>query len=349
MPGGEAVHRVTLAAGPLRVALITFGAAIQSIDAPDRAGTPANVVLGLGTLDDYVRHSPHFGAVPGRYAGRIAGGRFTLDGVAYHLPRNDGGNTLHGGPDGFGKRAWSLLDHGPRHAAMGLDSPDGDNGFPGAMSARVHYSLNDASLTIRYEAETDGPTVVNLTNHSYFNLAGEGSGTIQGHRLTVNADAYAPISPDSIPTGELRAVDGTPFDFRAGRAIGEGLRDADPQIVRALGYDHGFVIAGSGAGSGADFGAGSEPREAASLLEPASGRLLTVLSTAPALQVYTGNMLTGSLAGLSGRTYRQGDGVCLEAQHLQDSPNKPGFPSVVLRPGQRFESTTVFRFGVGPR
>ena len=336
MPGGEPVQRITLEAGPLRVALITYGAAIQSIEAPDRSGVPANVVLGLQTLDDYVRHSPHFGAVPGRYAGRIAGGQFTLDGVAYSLPRNDGGNTLHGGPGGFGKRAWSLIDSGLQHASMTLHSPDNDNGFPGRVRATVHYALDETGLTIRYQADTDKPTVINLTNHSYFNLAGEGSGSIETHELTINADAFAPINDRSIPTGELRPVAGTPFDFRQRRAIGERLRDADPQIARALGYDHGFVIAGAGL------------REAASLRHPATGRSLTVLSTAPSVQLYTGNMLTGSLAGPSGKTYRQTTGVCLEAQHLQDSPNKPGFPSVVLRPGQPFESATVFKFGISP-
>ncbi len=336
MPDGEPIHRIMLEAGRLRVALITYGAAIQSIEAPDRSGVSANVVLGLETLGGYVRHSPHFGAVPGRYAGRIAGGQFSLDGTVYRLPRNNGDNTLHGGPDGFGKRAWSLTDSGARHASMALHSPDGDNGFPGRLRASVHYALDEDGITIRYQAEADKPTVVNLTNHSYFNLAGEGSGTVEGHELTINADRFAPINENSIPTGELRPVDGTPFDFRQWRAIGSRLREADPQITRALGYDHGFVVAGSGL------------REAASLRDPASGRRLTVLSTAPSVQLYTGNMLTGSLAGPSGRTYRQTAGVCLEAQHLQDSPNKPGFPSVVLRPGERFESATVFKFGVDP-
>jgi len=334
MPDGEPVYRVRLQSAALRVHVLTFGAVIQSIEAPDRQGARANVVLGLSALADYVAHSPHFGAVPGRYAGRIAKGRFELDGVAYQLACNNGPNAIHGGPHGFGKRAWTLEDFGPQHVVLHLSSADGDAGYPGRVETEVRYTLEDTVLRIDFAASTSRATVLNLTNHSYFNLAGEGSGDVLGHRLTIDADAYAPIDADLIPTGAIGPVAGTPFDFRTERAIGARIAEPDPQLRFAGGYDHGYVLPGEGL------------RRAAMLCDPGSGRTLGVFTTQTSLQLYTGNTLTGLLTGPSGRVYRKHNGVCLEAQHLPDSPNKPGFPSTILRPGQAFSATTLFRFGV---
>lgn len=333
MADGTDVHRVRLATDGLRVGVITFGAALQSIELPAEAGW-INVALGLVTLEEYVAFSPHFGAVPGRYAGRIRGGRFTLDGVTHELPKNDGPNTRHGGPHGFGKRPWTLQEHGPSHATLALISADGDAGFPGELRVEVRYSLQGSDLRVDYHATTTRPTVLNLTNHSYFNLAGEGSGSVLEHELTIEADQFTPIDAESLPTGEIRAVAETPLDFRSAHAIGARIRDADPQIVLARGYDQAYLIRGNGL------------RRAALLRDPRSGRTMEVLTTEPALQLYTANVLNGALAGPSGRTYRQADAVCLETQHLADSPNQPHFPPTVLRPNQVFASTTIFRFGL---
>ena len=333
LPSGEPVHRITLDNGTLRIRLLTFGAVLQSIETPDRHGNHTNVVLGLTNLADYVARSPHFGAVPGRYAGRIARGRFTLDGVTHQLDCNQGANSIHGGSHGFGKRAWSLANHGPHHATLELTSPDGEAGYPGTVRVQVRYTIDGPDLRIDYHAETDRPTILNLTNHSYFNLAGEGANDIHSHELTIDSDHFLPIEPDGIPTGEIRPVASTPFDFRAPHPIGARIHQADEQILNALGYDHAYLLAGEGL------------RRAALLHEPLSGRTLTVLTTQPALQLYTANTLKGDLSGPSGRTYRQTAAVCLEAQHPQDSPNHPAFPSTELRPGQPFSATTIFRFG----
>ena len=337
MPSGEPVHRIALDNGALRVQVLTIGAALQTIEAPDRDGARANVALGLATLEDYATRSPHFGAVAGRYAGRIAHGRFTLDGVAHQLTQNRAGHSIHGGAMGFGKRAWMLTDHGPTHANLAIGSLDGDEGYPGAVQVRVRYSLDGPALRVDYEAETDAPTILNLTNHSYFNLQGEGAGDVLGHRLTIDSDRFLPMDADSIPTGEIRAVEGTVFDFRTPCPIGARIRTADPQILQALGYDHTYMLPGDGL------------RRAALLEDPVSGRTMTVLTTEPCVHLYTGNNLTGSLAGPSGRAYRQTDGVCLETERPQNSPNRPEFPSTVLRPGTVFRSSTVFRFGVSDR
>ena len=318
--------------------MLTYGAAIQSIEVPDNRGRIANVALGLATLADYIAHSPHFGAIPGRYAGRIADGRFELDGTTYELSRNDGPNTLHGGPNGFGKRPWRLSGHGPHHVDLALTSPAGDAGFPGTLQVSVRYSVSENDLRLDMEAGTDQPTVLNLTNHTYFNLNGEGSGSVEDHDLAIHADHYAPITPGALPTGVLDPVSGTPFDFTKPHRIGSRLRDNDPQLLYAHGYDHTYVLSGTPSAGGL--------RLAALLQSAASGRTLAVHTTQPALQLYTGNMLTGALAGPSGRAYRQGDAVCLEAQHLPDSPNRPHFPSTVLRPDGRFRATILFRFGV---
>ncbi len=334
---GAEVRRIALGGPLLQTSILTFGGVVERIDVPDEAGHTANVVLGLDSLDGYQHRSPHFGALPGRFANRIARGRFVLDGTEYRLACNDGPNALHGGPHGFGKRVWSIQDSGERHVTLGLLSPDGEEGYPGTLNVRVTYTVDGPELRLDYRASTDKPTVLNLTNHSYFNLAGEGSGDVLGHLLQVEADAFLPVTDSSIPTGEVRAVVGTPFDFRTPTPIGGRIRDADPQILCGQGYDHTWMLR-PGAGQ----------RQAIRLHEPNSGRVLDVRTTQPGVQVYTGNQLTGTLAGPSGRSYRQGDAVCFETQHFPDSPNQPAFPSTVLRPGEEFTSTTVFRFTAPP-
>ncbi|MCJ2014806.1 aldose epimerase family protein [Methylobacterium sp. J-076] len=334
---GHEVRRHTLARGTLRVRIIDFGAVVTGIECPDRDGRIANVVLGLPDLKGYETVSPSFGAVVGRYANRIAGGRFSLDGRTYHLPTNDGGNTLHGGKRNFGLHLWRV-DHADE-VSLGLSrlSPDGEEGFPGNLSVQVHYSLPaDGVLRIAYRAWTDRPTVVNLTNHSYFNLAGEGAGDVLGHRVQIEADAFTPTDPEQVPTGEIRPVAGTPLDFRTERALGERIRVGDPQIVFAKGYDHSFVLRGQA----------DTLRRAAACHDPASGRRLAVWTTSPALQLYTGNNLDGTLVGPSGRIYRSGDAVCFETQRFPNAPNIPSFPSAVLRPGEAFEAVTEFRLTV---
>ncbi len=333
MPNGDAVQRVTLANPDATVRILTYGAAIQTLEVPDRAGERANVVLGLTDLAAYIDRSPHFGAVPGRFAGRIASGRFTLDGTNYQLSINRPPHTVHGGANGFGRRNWTLLDHSPSHASLSIISPDGEEGFPGTVHTTVRYSLHKTVLTMHLGARTDRPTVINLTNHSYFNLDGEGAGDCLNHQLRIAADRFLPIAANGIPTGEMLQVEATPFDFRSPRKIGDRIRTRHVQLERALGYDHAFMLSGTGL------------REAAVLHSPASGRTLTMHTTQPALQLYTGNTLDGTLAGPSGRLYRSSDGVCLEAQSPQDSPNHANFPSTILRPEQPFAATTVFEFG----
>ena len=336
MPDGTTIRRFWLANGAIRTAVLEIGAAIQVIEVPDRNGRCQNVVLGMATLEDYRLRSPHFGAVPGRTAGRIAGGRFTLDGVPYQLLRNDGGNTLHGGIEGFGRLAWTAVDYGPTHVTLRLVSPDGDQGYPGEVETVLTYRLQDDGLHMHVEARTTKPTILNLTNHSYFNLAGEGTGAILDHKLRIDADVMLPVDANSLSTGEQRQVDETPFDFRTPQRIGDRIRDADPQLRLGLGYDHFYNVRGTGL------------RSAAVLSEPTSGRTLTLLTTAPGLQLYTANKLNGSLVGLSGRRYRQSDAVCLEAQHPSDSPNHPAFPSIVLRPNDAYRLHTIFRFETTP-
>jgi aldose 1-epimerase len=334
---GVEVHQVSLGGPALRVRILTFGAVIERLEAPDHAGQWANLVLGLDSLEGYVQRSPHFGAVPGRFANRIAGGRFTLDGVEYHLACNNGPNALHGGPTGFGKRIWAIEDSSDRHVTLGYTSADGEEGYPGTLHAKVTYSLDGPELRLDYWAQTDRPTVLNLTNHSYFNLGGEGGGSVLGHVLQVEADAFLPVDATSIPTGEIRSVVGTPFDFRAPVPVGSRIRQADEQLQHGIGYDHTWVLR-----------PGPGVRPAVRLNHPPSGRMLEVLTTEPGVQVYSGNQLTGSLTGPSGRSYRQGDAICFETQHFPDSPNQPAFPSTTLRPGETFNSTTIFRLTALP-
>ena len=307
-----------------------FGGILHTLETPDRTGRWANVVLGRPTVADYrVDNGPYFGAVCGRYANRLAGGRFTLDGVEYCVPTNDGPNALHGGTEGFDRREWEA-EREDGALVLRLTSPDGDMGFPGELKVEVRYTVDGDALRIDYRAETDRATVVNLTNHTYWNLAGEGSGSVEDHVLEVAASRFVRIGAGAIPTGELASVDGTPFDFRAPRRIGDRIRNAHEQLAPTHGYDHSLVL---------DEGAESAVR----LHDPGSGRVLEVTTTEPAVQVYTGNYLDGTLVGTGGGLYRQGDGVALETQHFPDSPNRPAFPSTVLRPGERLSSTTVYR------
>ena len=334
--GGEEVRRFRLVADGIEADVLSYGGIIEALRVPDRGGCMASVVLGLGSLEGYAAGSPYFGALVGRYGNRIARGRFTLDGTTHQLAVNNGANALHGGAVGFDKRVWDVTDAGPTRLTLRRTSPDGEEGYPGALGVTVAYSVESGALRIDYAAETDRPTVLNLTNHSYFNLAGEGVGDVLGHLLHIDADAFLPTDDGQIPTGELRPVAGTPFDFLMPTPIGARIREGDAQIVRGFGYDHCWALRG---------GVADAPRLAARVVHPGSGRVLEVLTTEPGVQFYSGNQLTGRLVGPSGRVYRAGDGFCLETQHFPDSPNQPSFPTTELRPGERFTSTTMFRFG----
>ncbi|WP_129839845.1 aldose epimerase family protein [Streptomyces sp. RFCAC02] len=335
---GTDVHRWTLERGGTLLRVLDYGGIVQTLERPDRTGHVANLSLGFPDLVSYTTASPYFGALIGRYGNRIAEGRFTLDGTTYHLPVNDGPNSLHGGEDGFDKRVWDVRPNGGHGLTLALTSPHGDQGYPGRLDVEVDYTLGeDGSLRIDYRAVTDAPTVVNLTSHIYFNLAGEGSGGVGDHRLGLAAAHYTPVDEHLIPTGEIAPVAGTPFDFRRAKPVGRDLRDGHPQLLRAQGYDHNMLL---------DKGVTEEPEHAATLYDPGSGRLMTVATTEPALQLYSGNFLDGTLTGGSGRAYRQTDALCLETQHCPDSPNRPSFPSTVLRPGETYRSSTVYAFAV---
>lgn len=340
MPDGTVVDRYTFGSRHgLQVQMITYGATLQTVWAPDRRGRRGNVILGLATLDDYRTKSPFFGATIGRYANRIAGGRFTLDGTTYQIPQNDGQNALHGGPEGFDKKVWTAeeIDDGKRVGVrFGYVSADGEMGFPGELTTQVTYTVEGDALAISYEATTTKPTIVNLTNHAYFNLAGEGSGTVYDQLLQLDAARYTPIDATSIPLGPLPQVAGTPFDFRRPKPIGRDIRDGDQQILNAHGFDHNWVLDGRG-----------RKHRAAWAKDPASGRTLECWTDQPGVQFYSGNFLDGTIKGISGKVYRQGDAFTLETQHYPDSPNEPSYPSTVLRPGQTYRTRTVYRFGVG--
>lgn len=344
LPDGTPIEAVTLAgANQVSARILSYGATLQALKAPDRRGVLADVVLGSDDLAGYVERPNFFGVTVGRYANRIAGGRFTLDGVTYQLPRNNGPNSLHGGERGFDKRAWRIVSVGSgatAHVTLGLTSQDGDQGYPGKLETTVTYALDDnGALTITFEARTDRPTVVNLTNHAIFNLAGEGSPWgAMAHRLTIPARAYTPVDPTLIPTGELQPVANTVFDFRRGRVIALGLRDGrDPQIAIGRGYDHNFAL---------DKGVTAKPELAARLEDPQSGRVLEVLTTEPGLQLYTGNFLDGTFTGKGGHVYRMGDGVALEPEKFPDSPNRPAFVSPRLDPGKIYRHVMIYRLSV---
>jgi len=321
------------------VKFLSYGGIITEMDVPDRSGQNGDAVLGFNNLADYETKSPYFGAIIGRYANRIGGAKFTLDGVEYKLPANDGPNSLHGGDKGFDKRVWTVkpVQAGDGSAAAELTyvSKDGEEGYPGNLTVHVTYTLTNANeFRMDYEATTDKPTVINLTNHAYFNLAGNGSGSIEGQLMMINADRYTPIDSTLIPTGELAPVAGTPFDFRYATPIGARIRSGNEQLVYARGYDHNFVL--NRTGNGLEL--------AARAYDPETGRILEVLTTEPGIQFYTGNFLDSTLLGSAGKQYRQTDAFTLETQHFPDSPNKPNFPSTVLRPGETFKSTTVYKF-----
>jgi aldose 1-epimerase len=327
----------TLTSRDLQVQIVEYGARIVSIKAPDRNGHRVNVVLGYNNIAQYVSDpKDFFGAVVGRYGNRIAKGTFSLDGKSYQIPVNNNGNALHGGPQGFSSKLWHGTAIGTNAVELTLTSADGDMGFPGTLHASVRYTLTGNRLRLDYHAETDHPTVVNLTNHSYFNLAGEASGNILSQEIRLAADSFTPIDATMIPTGEIHRVSGTAFDLRRLIPIGEKINASDNQLHLAGGYDHNFVLRGNS----------GTLREAAYALDPASGRTLTVLTTQPGVQFYSGNFLSGLNRGSGGILYAKHAGFCLETQHFPDSPNHPSFPSTVLRPGKAFSSTTVFIFGV---
>jgi aldose 1-epimerase len=337
-PDGKDVNVYTLTnRGKAEARITDYGGALVSLKVPDRAGRFADVVLGFDGMEGYLAGNFYLGSLVGRYANRIAGGRFTLNGVEYRLATNNGPNHLHGGVRGFDKVLWTARPLSVRNgSALELTyvSPDGEEGYPGTLRLKAVYTLTDANeLRIDYSATTDKDTVVNLTNHAYFNLAGEGSGDILGHRLTLYADRFLPTDATAIPTGELRPVRGTPFDFRRSVAIGARIEADDEQIKFGAGYDHTFVVRGR---------AGAL-RRAAAAHEPTSGRVLEVWTTEPGVQLYTGNYLD-TVAGKSGKPYGRRTGFCLETQHYPDSPNKRDFPSTVLRRDGSYKTTTVYKF-----
>ncbi|OAN55782.1 aldose epimerase family protein [Sphingobium sp. TCM1] len=341
---GAAVETITLSNGAgVSAKILTYGATLQSLSGPGKDGRQADVLLGYDDLAGYVDHPNYFGVTVGRYANRIAGGAFTLDGKRYQLPVNDKVNSLHGGGKGFDKKVWKIVSikSGPTAiAVLALSSPDGDSGYPGKLDVTVTYTLDEAgNLGIAFDAKTDKPTIVNMTNHAIFNLAGEGSpdGAL-GHLLTIPAKAYTPVDANLIPTGELKLVEGGVFDFRSPRRVADGIRDGrDPQIVAGRGYDHNWAL---------DKGATKVPELAARLEDPVSGRVLEVLTTEPGVQFYAGNFLDGTLVGKGGHLYRMGDGIALEPQKFPDSPNKANFLSARVDPGKPYHHAMVYRLSV---
>ena len=326
----------------MEVKILDYGGILQSIRVPDRHGRMANVTLGFDNIADYETKSPYFGCITGRYANRIANGEFQLNGTTYHLPINNPPNSLHGGTVGFDKHVWAATPVQSRHS-VGLElrftSPNGDQGYPGRLANKVTYTLtNRNEIRMDYRARLVGnsplKTVINLTNHAYWNLAGEGSSDIYGHKLTLKASHYTPVDPTLIPTGAIDPVAGTPMDFTRSTAIGARIRNGFEQLVIGRGYDHNWVLDRHGSGL----------ELAARVVEPRSGRVLEVITDQPGIQFYSGNFLDGTLVGTSGRMYRQGDGFALETQHYPDSPNHSNFPSTVLAPGERYQTTTIYRF-----
>lgn len=341
LPTGEPIAGFTLTnAHGLVVHAIEYGGAITRVVVPDRDGTLADVVLGCDTLEDYIAGDAYLGAIIGRVANRIGGARFTLDGMTYTLAANTGPNALHGGGRGFDKLHWRGVCDADSEAArvtFRLESPDGDEGYPGALTVTVTYTLTNANaLVIDYEAATTRPTPVNLTNHAYFNLAGHDAGDIDAHVLAIDADAYTPLDASMIPTGEIAPVAGTPFDFRVPTRISARIDDSHEQLRIGHGYDHNWEITG----------ADGTLRHAARVHEPSSGRTLDVHTTEPGLQCFTVNFLSGSIRGKSGVAYQRRAGFSLETQRFPDAPNRAEFPSVILRPGAVLRSRTVYTFGV---
>ncbi|UCG87254.1 MAG: galactose mutarotase [Gemmatimonadota bacterium] len=343
LPDGTPVDAFTLTnANGVVVRAITYGGIITSLRVPDRNGQFDDVVLGYDDLAGYLEENPYFGAIIGRYGNRIAGGRFTIDGQTYTLATNNGPNHLHGGVTGFDKVVWQAEPF-ERGDSVGVvfsyASPDGEEGYPGNLDVRVTYTLTAANeLVFDYYAITDKPTPVNLTQHSYFNLAGDGRGDVLGHQLMINADHFTPVDSTLIPNGAIAPVAGTPFDFRSATAIGARIDQDEAQLRNGLGYDHNFVL------NRGD----SAVTHAAQVYEPRTGRSMDVYTTEPGVQFYSGNFLDGSITGKAGRVYRHRYGFCLETQHFPNSPNQPDFPSTILQPGDEYRSTTTYVFGVRP-
>ena len=320
----------------MRVSIMTYGATIVDLLTPDRNGKLADIALGFDTFKPYPTKSPYFGCIVGRYANRIAEGRFSLEGKTYQLAKNDGPNHLHGGIKGFDKQVWNgeVIKGSQPSVRFTMHSPDGQEGYPGNLDVAVTYTLTDTNeLRISYEATTDKPTVINLTNHTYFNLAGAGNGSILDHQLKINADRFTPVNRTLIPTGELKSVEGTVMDFRKPTAIGKRIKEVGGKPV---GYDHNYVLKGK------------SPLAchaiAAEVSDPKSGRVMTTTTDQPGIQFYSGNFLDGSIRGKGGMVYNQYDGFCLETQHFPDSPNEPKFPSTVLKPGEKYRTTTMYIF-----
>ncbi len=339
---GEQVMLFTLTnANGMEVKITNYGGIINSVVVPDRDGNLDNVTLGFDNLDAYVAGHPYFGNITGRYANRIARGTFTIDGQIYYLALNNGPNTLHGGDKGFDKVVWAAEEvsgDGEVGVKLSRVSPDMEEGYPGNLTVEVTYTLtNDNEIRIDYHATTDAPTHVNLTNHAYWNLAGDGSGSIDDHVLTLMASHYTPVDANLIPTGEIAPVADTPMDFTTPHPIGERIRNDFEQLVLGRGYDHNFVLDRESADD-------TSLIVAAVVEEPESGRTLTISTTEPGIQFYSGNFLDGTVIGAAGKMYRQGDGFALETQHYPDSPNQPDFPSTLLEPGEEFNSTTVYAF-----
>ncbi len=339
-PDGTAVEELTLRAlGPeddkYVCKIITYGGVVRTLTMPDRDGNPVDVVLGYDTLEDYLAHDKHFGALVGRYANRIGGAKFTLNGVEYRLAANNGKNSLHGGLVGFDKQVWTVEKFDGNSVTLSLVSPDMQEGYPGTLEVWVTYTLSDGGLAIDYRARCDRDTVCNLTNHSYFNLSGHGSGSVEGQYIRLKASRYTPTVPGSIPTGEIASVDGTPMDLRRVQRIGDHIDDPFEQLVMAGGYDHNWVIDGSG-----------KPgiRAAAAAWSPDTGIGMNMLTTLPGVQFYSGNFSGGGPAGKGGAVYGDRHGFCLETQYFPDSPNRPEFPSCVLRAGDEYRSTTIYSF-----
>jgi len=332
---GKPVDMYTLQDGKITVRILTYGGIIQSLEAPDRNGKTANIVLGFDDLDGYVKtgNKPYLGALIGRYANRIAGGTFSLDGKTYHVPKNDGPNALHGGVDGFDKKVWTGKEI-PNGVELTYVSPNGEQGFPGTLTTTVRYTLKGNELRIDYAATTDADTVLNLTSHGYYNLKGQGDGDVLGTEMKIFAHRYTPVDKNLIPTGELAPVADTPFDFLTATPIGKRINDNNEQLKLARGYDQNWVLDSEG----------KKVALAAEAYEPTTGRVLEVLTDQPGIQFYTGNFLDGSVTGTDGKVYKQRYAFCLETQHFPDSPNHPKFPTTELKPGETFHSTTIYRF-----
>ncbi len=336
LPDGRDVDLFTLSNGKgMEASIMNYGGVVVTLKPADKNGPgTTDVVLGFDAFEPYIKNPSYFGALIGRYGNRIGHGAFKLDGVTYHVPKNDNDNSLHGGTDGFNKKLWTAREM-PNGIELTYLSKDGEEGYPGNLTSKVTYTLTaDNGLRIDYSAATDKDTVLNLTNHSYFNLAGQGQGDILGHEIMIEADRFTPVDAGLIPTGELKPVDGTPFDFRKSSVIGARINDDDQQLKLGKGYDHNFVLNRKG----------GSVELAARVRDPKSGRVMEVLTDQPGIQFYTGNFLDGTLRGKGGIAYQQRYAFCLETQHFPDSPNKPSFPSTELKPGQEYKTTTIYRF-----